>query len=430
MIVSATLVEISTAIGETMPVDLESSDSLVKKACRACASRTDVWDKLSPQAQEYMTEAIKAIKKGDTIPIPADFKDGSSKATKKVSSTKELPEWYVKRFPCKSNIKQSSLRSLLEMLEYGQIEVPRFQRKDNAWKPTQTKQFLSGILNGMPIPAITLAIHPGETQRSLIDGLQRLSNFNRFIKGDLSVDGLKFEDIPEQDQQDFLFKDISIEECVTERQYWPDLYRFRNQNNTPLNDMEIRRAVFHDQPILDKIEYVTEKHELWLEIQKSHQRYKGLSMLFRAVAMNYGYQDYSKPMAKFLDRVCAEWVRYPYSIDVDKIYSNIDSILWAIRHKSKFLFKTNTSSQINQGLVDCIFHAGFMILDKAPDVGEEDLATSISWIVSKLTEEGSESMRALTEDTSGVESVISRMKTTETLVLTVIKNLKVKEESK
>ncbi len=74
-----------------------------------------------------------------------------------------------------------NLGSVLEMLEYGEINLkPDFQRSSDLWSPVQKSRLIESILLGIPLPSFYF--NEDEKGRlEVIDGLQRLCALKDFI---------------------------------------------------------------------------------------------------------------------------------------------------------------------------------------------------------------------------------------------------------
>lgn len=87
-----------------------------------------------------------------------------------------------------------NLGSLLEMLEYGEIDLsPDFQRSGDLWTMKQKSRLIESILLGLPIPSFYFSEDPNTHKLVVVDGLQRLCAFKEFwVDKTLKLKGMQF----------------------------------------------------------------------------------------------------------------------------------------------------------------------------------------------------------------------------------------------
>ncbi|KIQ31888.1 hypothetical protein RT97_14140 [Variovorax paradoxus] len=96
-----------------------------------------------------------------------------------------------------------TVHDVLRRIEKGSFVMdPEFQR-DFIWPDEKQSKLIESVLMRIPLPVFYLAENP-EGQMIVVDGLQRLSTFQRFVNGDLK---LKLPDQPELDRK--RFQDLS-----------------------------------------------------------------------------------------------------------------------------------------------------------------------------------------------------------------------------
>lgn len=105
----------------------------------------------------------------------------------------------IKRFNDSQNalvLQQSdlSLQSISDMVDDGAIDVsPRYQRRER-WSPDKNSGLIESFLLNIPVPPIYLAEDEYGVY-SVIDGKQRVTAINKFLKGEFRLSGLdKFTD--------------------------------------------------------------------------------------------------------------------------------------------------------------------------------------------------------------------------------------------
>jgi hypothetical protein len=83
-----------------------------------------------------------------------------------------------------------SLKSISEMVESGAIDIsPKYQRRER-WDQDKESDLIESFLLNIPVPPIYLAEDEYGTY-SVIDGKQRVTAINKFLKGDLALRNLK-----------------------------------------------------------------------------------------------------------------------------------------------------------------------------------------------------------------------------------------------
>jgi len=94
----------------------------------------------------------------------------------------------------KIDVRTENLGSLIEMLQYNEIDLmPDFQRQGDLWSDTQKSQLIESILLGLPLPSFYFCEDEKTKKWLVVDGLQRLSTFKSFfIDKTLTLTGLEF----------------------------------------------------------------------------------------------------------------------------------------------------------------------------------------------------------------------------------------------
>ena len=80
------------------------------------------------------------------------------------------------------NIVPRNIGQLVEMLEYNEILIPKYQRLPNLWSDKKKSRFIESLMLDLPIPLFYF--DEGEDKKwRVIDGLQRISTLEHFILG-------------------------------------------------------------------------------------------------------------------------------------------------------------------------------------------------------------------------------------------------------
>jgi len=166
----------------------------------------------------------------------------------------------VERFKISQNslvLQQSdlSLQSISDMVNLGSIDIsPKYQRRER-WNSEKESELIESFLLNIPVPPIYLSEDEYGTY-SVIDGKQRITAINKFLKGNLKLQKLaKFSEL-----EGYTFAELPIElsnalrirpylRVVTIlRQSDSDLkhevFLRLNKAGVPLNNQEIRNVAY------------------------------------------------------------------------------------------------------------------------------------------------------------------------------------------
>jgi hypothetical protein len=305
------------------------------------------------------------------------------------------------------------------------IKIPEFQRKF-VWGKKLSQKFLRTLLTSFPFHNILLATdepYSKDKRIYVLDGVQRLTTVQKFFKDEIDLgpgrqfNKAKFSDLPKEVQDNLRNKTIQTTKLITKRKFWAFIFRQINKGGMPLNSIEIRRAIY-DHVLMLMLDEMAEENTLWIDIFSKNTRFKGLHALIRAVAMHTNYMNYQKPLEQFLDKFCED-LPTSFGLDeytkVEALKEDLEAIFLAMfKHPelNKNTFKLNEKSSINLGLVDCLVHAGLVILANNSPIGTIELGDCLSKIRKKLIDKKFQDQivyDALTTDTSGKEHVIIRM---------------------
>jgi flagellar motor switch/type III secretory pathway protein FliN len=458
---SQILTEIAASVGSAVPLEDSKIQSFVRQARKNIVEAK--WNSLSPETQKYLETVTKCVAAKKEIPFPPDFEKtgvpktkltslkekmraidqqvkeekekrkqeralqkkelkkterASKRKTKEADVEEELEE--LEAIPnnllCNNAYKPYNVSSLLELYKHDRIKLPKFQRK-SCWDTKMRSEFIEDFLSTMPVHALILAKEPNSKEFYLLDGFQRMTAFTMFSNNLCKAFGRNYANMKKELQNQFLTTDIPVVECVTEKINWRLIFHKINRNGMPLNDTEIRRAIYEDLHLMFVLEDFTENNSVWLSIFGGNMHYKGLGSMLRAVAMHYCYQEYQKPVAKFLDTFCneAEKLCNDGTISVNTLQLNLQKLMLGMDlvhndqgQKKRQIFRMTEKSQINLGLVDCMIHAGLKIIENNSEIEPKELAKKLEAVKKHLLETSS-TYAALTSNTSSNENVNTRL---------------------
>lgn len=151
-----------------------------------------------------------------------------------------------------------SLQSISDMVDSGAIDVsPRYQRRER-WGLEKNSGLIESFLLNIPVPPIYLAEDEYGVY-SVIDGKQRVTAINKFLRGEFSLSGLdKFVELEGngfKDLPDSLSNALKIRPYLRVvtllRQSDPDLkhevFLRLNKAGVVLNSQEIRNVAFRGE---------------------------------------------------------------------------------------------------------------------------------------------------------------------------------------
>lgn len=228
------------------------------------------------------------------------------------------------------NIIPRTIGQLVEMLEYDEILVPKYQRLPNLWSLKKKSRFIESLMLNLPIPLFYF--DEGEDKKwRVVDGLQRISTLEHFILGGKkqkgSIGGNKesfklvdlefkteyndktWDDLPREIQRRIQTNQITINLIGkgTPEQVKYNIFSRINQGGIELTSQEIRTALFQGYRI-DFLSRLVSKDDI---IGKSFMkatcssvptvRQEDLNFATRFVAFYLlGYKSYEPDMDMFL----------------------------------------------------------------------------------------------------------------------------------
>ena len=162
--------------------------------------------------------------------------------------------------PAEVNINSVSMNvyNLMERLENEEIDLsPAFQRNSDLWSLENQSRLIESLMLKIPIPAFYFDASC-ESEWIVIDGLQRLTAFRNFLVGEekkrfrgfqylKDFEGFTFDELPRQYIR--RVKEAPIIAYTVEKGT-PDevvfnIFQRINTGVLPLNDQEIRQALYH-----------------------------------------------------------------------------------------------------------------------------------------------------------------------------------------
>jgi hypothetical protein len=223
-----------------------------------------------------------------------------------------------------------TIGQLVEMLEYDEILMPKFQRLPNLWNLKEKSRFIESLMLNLPIPLFYFS-EDDNKKWHVIDGLQRISTLEHFILGGMKKEksisknkesfklenlefktefnGEKWEKLPRDIQRRINTNQVTINLIGkgTPDQVKYNIFSRINQGGVPLTSQEIRTALFQGYKI-DFIESLiskeSEQGKAFIKVTGGsipERRQQDLDFATRFIAFYIlGYEKYEPDMDSFL----------------------------------------------------------------------------------------------------------------------------------
>jgi uncharacterized protein with ParB-like and HNH nuclease domain len=243
-----------------------------------------------------------------------------------------------------------TVSNISDMISHGDINVtPEFQR-DFLWDLKKASLFVDSLLVGLPTPSLILGKRKSDDKYIVIDGQQRLLTIMNFLAGryvfgerykPFALTGLHrrpwngkaFDGLNDDIKRRFLMSVINIiiiEDIDNNPNVIYDIFLRLNTGGIPLNDQEIRNAIYHG-PLKELINVLNE-NTTWRTLYGTtyhDKRLKDRELILRFFALVKKYKEYSPPMSTFLTRF---WIEYNQQYSdlgryADLFYSTTDLII-------------------------------------------------------------------------------------------------------
>jgi hypothetical protein len=349
--------------------------------------------------------------------------------------------------PSKINIKiiPKNIGQLIEMLQYGEILIPKYQRLPNLWNPVKKSRFIESLMLDLPIPLFYF----DEAKNNawyVVDGLQRMSTLEHFVlgKGDVSnnKEHLKLQDLEFLTQyNDKTWSELprEIQRRINSNQVTinligkgtPDEVKYTifsriNQGDVPLKAQEIRTALFQGYKI-DFLESLisssTQSGQLFAKATGNSvksRRQEDLNFISRFIAFYLiDFNKYEPDMDRFITKGTKE-IPKP-EIEQQKIRDDFNkSMQLSIDIFDKFSFRKRINKEdARKPINKPIFEVVAVSFAKLSPEEIKKLKLNQEPFVDKfidLQNTSSTFWNAITTGTATKESVISRNKEFRTML--------------
>lgn len=223
-----------------------------------------------------------------------------------------------------------TLKGYLDKWDSEQLYLPPFQR-NYVWDQVQASKLIESFLIGLPVPGVFLYKERKTNRLQIIDGQQRILTTIRYFTNDFdgkpfqlkSVqkkwDGKRFKDLSEAER--YLLQDTVLRATIVQQVDPQDdssiyhIYERLNTGGIKLMPMEIRKCVYFSKfyQLLEDLN----KNSAWRKLidqPNFDKRYRDIEFILRILALYENFNDYKKPMKKFLNDYMQEKKNLPDEI--------------------------------------------------------------------------------------------------------------------
>ena len=200
-----------------------------------------------------------------------------------------------------------SVEYIVNLIKNGKIYLePDFQRNARVWDDKTASLLIESILLNVPIPPIYVS-EEDDGKWNIIDGLQRLNSFKRFLNNDFKLRGMEafpelnkmnYENLPSKARSvlnDGALRIILItKESHPEMQY--DVFMRLNRGSVKLTEQELRNCLYRGK-LNNLIKELCNNANLLniLGLKEPHKRMDDAELVLRYLAISENY-DWEKHM--------------------------------------------------------------------------------------------------------------------------------------
>ncbi len=278
-------------------------------------------------------------------------------------------------------IEQRSLDSIIERIKHNEIDLnPEFQRQGNLWSPPVMSRLIESVLVRFPLPAFYFDASDDDCWL-VVDGLQRLCTFKRFVvdceekyrdqPGDQPLklkgleflkdyEGMTFDQLPHNMQRRLREAQMTayfIKPGTPKEVKYSIFYRI-NTGGLILNPQEIRNALNQDGHAPGYLKKISELPLFKKVVNVSPRRMQDRELILRHLAFRlHSYETYKPSMKGFLNNAMKELNDLPgKKLDQlkDEFISSLEisNQLFGEHVFSKTLVTPNIKPTLNRGLFE------------------------------------------------------------------------------
>jgi uncharacterized protein with ParB-like and HNH nuclease domain len=221
----------------------------------------------------------------------------------------------VKKFQITSYGADYTVDSLVKRMNDGAFKIPTFQRRF-VWTLKHSSKFIESLLMGLPVPGIFL-YKQSDGKHLVVDGQQRLKTLQAFYNGVLNDKKFRLSGVREPwtnlclaelDAADRLKLDDSIVHATIFQQDVPAdvldsiyfVFERINSGGIRLSPQEIRNCI-NEGSFIRLVQQLNDDPNWRAVFGPVNKRAKDQELIVRFLAMYLNSENYSRPMAKFLN---------------------------------------------------------------------------------------------------------------------------------
>lgn len=291
-------------------------------------------------------------------------------------------------------IEQRSLDSIIERIKHDEIDLnPEFQRQGNLWSPPVMSRLIESVLVRFPLPAFYFDASD-DNRWLVVDGLQRLCTFKRFVvdceekyrdqPGDQPLilkgleflkdyEGMTFDQLPHNMQRRLREAQMTayfIKPGTPKEVKYSIFYRI-NTGGLILNAQEIRNALNQDGHAPAYLKKISELPLFKEVVNVSPRRMQDRELILRHLAFRlHPYETYKPSMRSFLNDAMKELNDLPREAFEQFKNEFISSLKTSSQMFDKHVFsKTLLTPQVRPTLNRGLFEVFTVLVAEMP--GEE-----------------------------------------------------------
>lgn len=115
----------------------------------------------------------------------------------------------------KYHVRSRDLITVINDIGAGRLILDAYFQRNLVWRDVHKQDFIKTILLGYPCPQIFISkgmidVERMETTSCVVDGQQRLSAINSYLKGEFAVDGRKYANLTGDEKSEFLKYELAV----------------------------------------------------------------------------------------------------------------------------------------------------------------------------------------------------------------------------
>ena len=191
-----------------------------------------------------------------------------------------MPAYYYENLP---------ISTLFNCMRKGSIDVEPSYQREIVWSHSMQEKLIETLLEGFPMPSINFVENndPSLPKYECMDGKNRLKSIEKYMKGEISVGGIRFDDRTDDEKEDF--RSINVQVCIFKQLSYDQRREYfrRIQEGKSLQQTEIVWS-FEDRPLIIELRKVRKSHlnnisQLW-----ETDRYSDMTLLCNLAAIAMG----------------------------------------------------------------------------------------------------------------------------------------------